>query len=285
MKRAFPSMRAVRHAGSPARHPRVSVVVPTLNEAANLPHVFERMPDDVHEIVVVDGFSTDDTPTVARGLDDRVRVVEQSRRGKGNALAHGFAAARGDIIVSLDADCSADPGEIPRFVDALVAGADFAKGSRYLTNGGGGGSADITRLRDSGNRTLTAMVNALFGTAYTDLCYGYNAFWRHCVRVMGVDSDGFEVETLMNIRVARAGMAICEVPSYELPRLYGASNLRTFRDGMRVQRTILHELVGRRRPPIVDGTDDRRRHARGEPLAPAVERRACFVHLPFAAAA
>ena len=73
--------------------PRVSVVVPTLNEARNLPHVFSRLPADVHEVIVVDGHSVDDTIAVARRLRPDVRVVQQTRSGKGNALACGFEAA------------------------------------------------------------------------------------------------------------------------------------------------------------------------------------------------
>jgi glycosyltransferase involved in cell wall biosynthesis len=220
--------------------PRVSVVVPTLNEAANLPHVFAQLPEDLHEVIVVDGFSTDDTIAVAQALRPDVRIVLQERRGKGNALACGFAAVTGDVVVMLDADGSADPAEIPAFVDALVAGADFAKGSRYLA---GGGSSDITWMRSTGNRALGGIVNVLFGTRYTDLCYGYNAFWSHCLPAMDVDCDGFEVETLINIRIARAGLAITEVPSFERDRIFGASNLNATRDGLRVLRTIITERL------------------------------------------
>lgn len=86
----------------------VSVVIPTLNEAENLPYVFPRLPTGLHEVIVVDGRSTDETVAVARGLRPDVRIVMQAGRGKGNALAAGFAAATGEIIVTLDADGSAD---------------------------------------------------------------------------------------------------------------------------------------------------------------------------------
>lgn len=234
----------VRRFGPPRQTPRVSVVVPTLNEAANLPHVFAELPDDIHELIVVDGFSTDDTIEMARQLRPDVRIVLQERRGKGNALACGFAAAEGDIVVMLDADGSADPAEIPAFVDALVHGADFAKGTRFAL---GGGSSDITRLRRLGNRALIGTVNVLFGSRYTDLCYGYNAFWRHCLPVMSVDCDGFEVETLINIRIRRAGLRIAEVGSFERDRIHGSSNLNAWRDGRRVLRTIVRERL-RRQP-------------------------------------
>src|SRR3712207_2549426 len=111
--------------------PRVSVVIPTYNEAKNLPHVFALLPGDLHEVIVVDGRSVDGTIEVAQRLRPDVRIVRQNRRGKGNAMACGFEAVTGDVIVMLDADGSADPREIPDFVAALVGGADFAKGTRF----------------------------------------------------------------------------------------------------------------------------------------------------------
>ena len=232
------------HEGSTGAHvprsPRVSVVIPTLNEAENLPHVFAEMPDDVYEVLLVDGHSTDGTVDVARRLYPSVRVVYQTSRGKGNALTCGFAACRGDIVVMADADGSTDLREIPRFLEALYDGADFAKGSRFLP---GGGSADITRLRQAGNATLVRLVNLLFGTSYSDLCYGFNAFWRHCLESLDVDCEGFEVETQMNIRVSKAGLKVTEVPSVERERIHGVSNLHAVRDGWRVLETIVKERL------------------------------------------
>lgn len=217
---------------------RVSVVIPARNEAANLPHVFARLPEGLHEIIVVDGRSTDGTVEVARRLYPDVRIVHQRGSGKGAALAEGFAACTGDVIVMIDADRSTDPAEIPLFVNELVAGADFAKGSRFMA---GGGSADITPFRRLGNRVLNGIVNVLYGTKYTDLCYGYNAFRRSVLDSLVIDCSGFEVETLMNIRVAKLGLKVAEVPSFESPRLYGVSNLRPIRDGLRVLRVVLAE--------------------------------------------
>jgi glycosyltransferase involved in cell wall biosynthesis len=222
------------------RSVRVSVVIPTLNEAENLPHVFPRLPDGLHEVIIVDGRSTDGTVEVARRLRPDVRIVMQDGKGKGNALVAGFAAATGDIFVMLDADGSTDAAEIPRFVSALCNGADFVKGSRFAQ---GGASSDITFTRRLGNRGLNALVNALYGTSYTDLCYGYNAFWARCLPYMRVDCDGFEVETLINVRIAKGGLIIHEVPSYERDRIHGTSNLHAVRDGSRVLRTIALERV------------------------------------------
>jgi glycosyltransferase involved in cell wall biosynthesis len=231
--------------------PSVSVVVPALNEARNIPHVFSQIPADVYEVILVDGFSVDDTVAIARQVRPDVRILAQTRQGKGNALACGFEAATGDIIAAVDADGSADPGEIPRFVAALLGGADFAKGTRFVE---GGGSSDITRLRSVGNYALTTFFNACYGRSYSDLCYGFNVFWRRHLPVLGLDAtspqpnddcrflgDGFEVETLIHVRVAKAGLVVAEVPSFEHARIHGVSNLNAFRDGRRVLRTILAE--------------------------------------------
>lgn len=225
--------------------PRVSVVIPALNEAENLPHVFGTLPAWIHEVVLVDGHSTDNTVQVAKELRSDVKIVTQNGKGKGDALCAGFSACTGDIIVMIDADGSTDGNEIIRFVGALAAGADFAKGSRFSN---GGCTDDMTRFRKYGNRALNVLVNRTFGTRLTDLCYGYNAFWaRHLDAVMP-DCDGFEVETLMTIRAARAGLRIQEIPSYERNRIHGASNLHSIRDGFRILRVIARERLARQRP-------------------------------------
>jgi glycosyltransferase involved in cell wall biosynthesis len=218
--------------------PRVSVVIPALNEALNIPLVFANLPENVFEVILVDGQSTDGTIDVAKAIRPDVRIVSEPRPGKGVALISGFEASRGDIIVALDADGSTDAAEIIRFVDALERGADFVKGSRFLD---GGGSADLTPVRRAGNWVLCASANVLHGTRYTDLCYGYNAFWRRCLPQLALDCDGFEVETVMNIRAARARLRVAEVPSFESKRVHGESHLNAVRDGWRILRTILAE--------------------------------------------
>lgn len=229
------------HSAAPC--PRVSVVIPARNEGPNLPFVLARLPSDIFEVILVDGHSKDNTVAEARRCRPDIRVVHQGGIGKGNALACGFAAADGDIIVTLDADGSAMPEEIPRFVEHLRHGADFAKGSRFLP---GGGSADITALRKAGNFALVHLVNLLFRTRYTDLCYGFNAFWTRCLSKLEANSDGFEIETLLNLRAARAGLQVTEVPSYEPGRLHGLSNLQAWPDGLRVLRTVLSEYLSPR---------------------------------------
>jgi glycosyltransferase involved in cell wall biosynthesis len=230
---------------------RVSVVIPAWNEARNLPLVLPRVPEWVSEVIIVDGHSTDGTPQAAREFwralrrrqdDPRLRVVPQDGPGKGAALRTGFAAATGDIIVMLDADGSTDPAEIPRFVGLLLGGMDFAKGSRFLH---GGGTADMPLYRKLGNWSFVALVRLLFGGAYTDLCYGYNAFWRRVLDDLQLEGDGFEIETIMNVRALRRGLKLGEVPSFEAERFYGQSHLKTLPDGWRVLKAIAREWKAR----------------------------------------
>jgi glycosyltransferase involved in cell wall biosynthesis len=192
----------------------------------------------ISEVILVDGHSTDDTIAVAQRLLPTIQIIKQVGKGKGDAVRAGFSASGGDIIVMLDGDGSTDPEEMPRFVEALLAGYDFAKGSRFIQ---GGGSRDITPLRSLGNYALCKLVNVLFRIRFSDLCYGYNAFWKYCLSYLELDCSGFEVETQISLRMRKAQLKIVEVPSVEHPRIYGQSNLRTFRDGWRVLKTIVKE--------------------------------------------
>lgn len=218
--------------------PTVSVVIPTLNEAKNLPHILPYLPEIVSEVIIVDGRSRDNTIQVAKELRPDAHIVMQTGKGKGNALTEGFAASTGEIIVMMDADGSNEPQEILLFVDALLDGADFAKGSRFIEDGG---SEDFTWIRRFGNSGINLLANACFAVEFTDLCYGYNAFWRQCLPDFNIDCPGFEVEALMNIRACKAHLKIKEIPSFEANRLFGESKLKALHDGWRIVRTITQE--------------------------------------------
>ncbi len=215
---------------------RVSVVVPAKNEARNIAWVLERIPPWVDEVILVDGLSTDDTVAVAQSVRPDLKVVHDRRPGKGAALRAGFAASRGDIVVMLDADRSMDPAEIGRYTALIRGGYDLVKGSRFMA---GADSDDITGLRAAGNNLLRFLTNHLFGVRFSDLCYGYIAFRRACLPELALSADGFEIETEIVISAVRAGLAVTEVPTIERPRAHGVSNLRTFRDGQRVLRTLI----------------------------------------------
>jgi hypothetical protein len=233
-------------AESQTPRPTVSLVIPAKNEARNLPHVLENLPDGLDEVILVDGRSRDVSMIAAKACRPDIRIIVESNPGKGNALRTGFAAAEGDIIVAMDADGSMDPAEIPQYVYFLEHGFDFVKGSRFV---GGGGSLDITPLRKAGNRGLLAAANILFGAHFTDLCYGFFAFRRCYLNHLDLRSAGFEIETELTIRAFVAGLRIGEIPSLELPRRTGRSSLRSFHDGQRVLRTLLDERERLTRAP------------------------------------
>lgn len=217
---------------------RITVVIPAKNEARNIGWVVERLPSFIDELVIVDGRSTDRTVDVVLALRPDAVIVTDERPGKGAALRAGFAAASGDYVVMLDADGSMDPLEIEHFIEALDRGADMAKGSRFVE---GGGTADMSYLREAGNRGLLILANLLFGASNTDLCYGFAAFRRQEILDLQLDADGFEIETQLFMRATRQGLDVVEVPSFEAPRRFGTSNLNTFRDGWRVLMTMLRE--------------------------------------------
>jgi hypothetical protein len=230
---------------------RVSIVIPALDEALNLEIVLPQLPQ-VHEVIVIDGGSEDNTTEVVRRRLPNAVILHQSRRGKGNALALGFEHVTGDVVVMFDADGSADPCEIPRFVEAIEAGAEFVKG---------------TRIRKFGARALTWVMNRLYGTQHTDLCYGYNAFRADLIPSLGLPDpyakgatqwgDGFEIETLLNCRMAMLGAVTVEVPSVERLRLFGASHLHAVKDGLRVLHTLRAERKNDGFKPMTQAAADR----------------------------
>ena len=214
----------------------VSVVIPTLNEEANIGWVLDRVPPDVDEVVLVDGRSTDGTIDVARRARPDLLLVEEPTPGKGAALRSGLLAARCDAVVILDADGSMAPSEIERFIAKLDEGYELVKGSRFMP---GGGTADISRVRAFGNLVLVELMNRLYAQRFTELCYGYMALRRDVIRRLQLTANGFEIETQIVAHALRAGLRVAEVPSFEAVRLNGASHLRTFRDGSRVLREMI----------------------------------------------
>ncbi|HET9073782.1 MAG TPA: glycosyltransferase family 2 protein [Solirubrobacteraceae bacterium] len=242
---------APRQGAIPVGRPRpsVSVVIPALNEEHSIDWVVDQMPPWVSEVILVDGLSLDRTERIVTDRREGVVIVHQRSPGKGAALRAGFTAATGEVIVMIDADGSTDPREMDRYVAALSGGADFVKGSRNLP---GGGSVDFTRLRHLGNLGFVHAANLLFGVRFTDLCYGYCAFWRRDLERLALTADGFEIEMQLIVSAIKAGLRIEEVPSMELARRAGDSNLNAWRDGRRVLATLLTERVRRLDPTRAD---------------------------------
>lgn len=218
----------------------ISVVIPTINERLNIKEVIPRLPKFIDEIIIIDGCSTDGTIEEIRRYRKDAKIFVEGEKGKGAALRRGFREASGDIIIMMDADGSHNPKEMPSLVEPVLNGYDVTKASRLLP---GGGSDDFTLLRRFGNKMFVSIVNTLYGSNYTDLCYGYRAFKREALDKLKIRTNGFEVETEQSILMIKAGLKIKEVPSFEIKRAYGFSRLHSFRDGWKILRIIVVEYM------------------------------------------
>lgn len=219
----------------------ISVVIPALNEGRNIGKVISGVKRMLagrrYEVIVVDGHSSDDTVRVSKRLGARVMYDDA---GKGSALVKGLKAARGRVLVSMDADLSNEPRELGLLVEGIEIGYDVCMGSRFMS---GGSSEDMPPLRVLGNKFFVCMVNAIFGSRYSDMCYGYRSFSRNAMRKMKLMEKGFGIETEINIKAVKSGLKTIEVPSVEKKRQAGDPKLRTFRDGYVILSTILRNII------------------------------------------
>lgn len=208
---------------------KVTALICTLNEETNLPYVLPKIPEWVDEVLLVDGRSSDNTVELAKRLRPNIRILYQPGKGKGDALKYGCKHAQGDIVVTLDADGTTDPKEIPKFVEPLLKGYDFAKGTRFLHSH----PLKMSLYRRFGNWVLVTTANVLHGTKYTDICSGYNAFWKEILERIELVSKGFELEQEMNVKIKKAGLKVIEIPCNDTGRLSGGSKVSTFKQGLK----------------------------------------------------
>lgn len=219
-------------------HPSISVVICALNEEGNLPKVLPKIPDWVDEVILVDGHSIDNTVAVAKSIFPAVRILYQPGKGKDDAMKHGFRNATGEIVVVLDADGSTDPVQIPELVCPLLDGYDFVKGSRFLWV-----NPNMSLRRRLGNKMLVALTNLLFGTKYTDVCCGYNAFWKRCLDKIKFSGDSFDYEPVLHVKIKKAGLRVAEVPCQDIGRISGTSKLPMLTQGLKAAIAILHQRL------------------------------------------
>jgi glycosyltransferase involved in cell wall biosynthesis len=216
---------------------KVSLIIPTLNEEKNLSALLKGIPKNlVDEIIVVDGYSKDRTVDVAKKFGAKVIYDEI---GKGSAIRKGIKAAKGDIIITMDADLSHRSVELGLLIEAIKAGYDIAMGSRFIQ---GGGTEDMPWYRKLGNKFFVFLVNLIWKMNYSDLCYGYRAFKKSCIRKLNLKSEGFGIEAEISIKAAKKKLKVIEIPSYEKPRKSGKGKLKTFRDGYIILKTIIREI-------------------------------------------
>ena len=221
-----------------SERPTVTVLVCTLNEEENLPYVLPKIPEWVDEVLLVDGRSSDNTVEVAKRLRPDILILYQPRKGKGDALRNGVQSAKGDIVVTLDADGTTDPAEMHKFIEPLLKGYDFAKGSRFALRL----PSNKPWHRILGNWIIVMTFNILFFTKHTDLCSGYNAFWCKAMKRVNLwSADGFEDEPLINARVRKAGLKVIEVGHLDRGRHGGVGKAPSWRQGFKAIKTILRE--------------------------------------------
>ena len=218
----------------------VEVIVPALNEEFTIGYIIEKLQLLADKIIVIDGGSKDNTLNVAKKYD--IKIMIQNGRGKGAALREAFEETNKDYVIMIDADGSMDPEEIPRYIEALHSGADVVKGSRFLKTGG---SDDMSLFRKFGNFVFVKLVNLFFGVGLTDLCYGYIAFNKSSLSKISKDlySNHFDIETEIILKAIKLGLKVVEVPSYEFRRIYGKSNLNSFKDGYKILKVIIKEML------------------------------------------
>ena len=220
------------------RKPRVSVVIPCLNEAETIAECVARALAALEEnalegeVIVVDNGSTDGSGELARTAG--ALVVDEPRRGYGSAYLAGLDVARGDYIVMVDADLTYDFEEIPRFVDELENGAQLVVGNR-MQNIQPGAMPLLSRV---GNPLLSGFLNVLHRTNVRDVHCGMRAVRRDVLPLLNLRTVGMEFASEMVIRAARERLDVREIPIELHPRV-GSSKLSPFRDGWRHLRVIL----------------------------------------------
>ena len=215
---------------------KISIVIPTLNEGKNLSKVLKDIPKSVDEIIVVDGHSTDNTVEIAKKFGAKVIFDDV---GKGSALRKGMKATKGNIVITMDADCSHKSSEIGLLTEGIKAGFDICMGSRFIQ---GGGTEDMPWYRKLGNKFFVFLVNLIWDMNYSDLCYGYRSFRKTCIKKLRLKENGFGIETEIAIKAAKKKLRVLEIPSYEKERASGEGKLRTFSDGWMILKTIITEM-------------------------------------------
>ena len=228
--------------------PRLSMVIPAKNEAANMAIVLDdlrtaaaSLPETDIEMIVVDDHSTDRTAEIARAHGARV-VANPGPGGKGRALRLGFSQASGDLIGMMDADYSHRAEELGRFLEVFAADpkVGLVVGSRVV-----GGSEEYTHIRALGNVFLSAAMGLATGRYLSDALNGYKLFRRDVFTGYRYTSRAFEIEIELIANALRRGYRVVEVSSHERARAGGEAKSRVIRHGTRfLVRIILEGIRG-----------------------------------------
>ncbi len=233
---------AIHPTGTDGRAWRVTVIVPTRNEAVNLRPVLEVAAPFADELLVVDGHSTDDTRQIAEAMG--ATVVLDNGKGKGDAIRVGMQQATGDVLVFVDADGSHDPRDIPALVQPIIDGhADHVSGSRML-----GGSDELHAtihqfVRLFGSQLITLSVNYTQNVRLTDCQNGLRAIRKDVALALELQENITTIEQEMVIKTVRLGYRLGEVATHEYVRANGESNFRVLDVWPRYVRSWLYYLL------------------------------------------
>ena len=209
----------------------ISVIVPTYNEEKNILTLLEKIKSaisDNDEIIVIDDGSTDKTLEIIKSFECKV-IEHVKNQGKGRSLINGINKANGDIIVLIDGDGQDDPLEINKLIRGIEAGYDFVIGSRFIEDKDKKivryTKVALSNINWFGNKSLTFMINVLFGLNIRDTQSGFKCFTKSALQSLNLVSNRYEIETEIIIKAKRKGLKILEVPVYRYERKYGQSKL------------------------------------------------------------
>lgn len=213
----------------------VSVVIPCYNEAEGIKKVIEALPPSLLEILVVDNNSTDESALIA--LSSGARVVKEERKGYGYALRKGFEEAKGDIIITIDADGQYPAGEVEKCVNYFnEQNLDFLVCSRFPLIQ----KDSMNMIRRIGNLSFTCISKLLFGLPTSDSWSGMMCFKRSLVSKLSLESTDMQLSQEIKIRAfTTPGIRFGEIHVGYSPRV-GDSKLAPFRHGLRMLKYYVH---------------------------------------------
>lgn len=228
---------------NPNSKPSLSIVIPAFNEEQSLREVLDAISVDVqHEIIVVDDGSTDNTFPVAREYPYVRSVHHILNRGYGAAVITGFRIAKGDIIVTIDADAQNDPKEIPAIIKPIILGeTDVVIGSRYLNESN---DLNISLIKRIGEKFIGYVLRKKYGLKITNSQSGFRALRKNVLKeISPLTEDRFGFNTEFLTRVLGSGFKVLEVPKKEVERKHGKSKIKVFRDGFRIVYALIKSIL------------------------------------------
>lgn len=217
---------------------KVSLVIPTLEEAGCIEAVLKEVPKQcVDEILIVDAHSKDGTADIVRRLG--YKVIMQEGRGFGDAFSLGVSKATGDVVILMDGDGSHNPADIPKLIGKLKEGYDYVLASRYCK---GSRSYDDTMVRHIGNKLFTFLICFFHRMKITDSLYLYTAIRKEVFDKVKIDSKGFEYCVEILVKVHKAGFKMAEIPSIERMRYSGYSKVKSMKHGFKILMEIFKSV-------------------------------------------